>query len=264
MAIKAFKRREMKFILNREQFDQLMPRLLTRVNPDEYCKNGKDYTIFNIYYDTENNDVVKNSISHPYYKEKLRMRSYVIPSSPDSEVYLELKKKIGGTVNKRRAVMTLKQAEEFVGSGVCPNVSGFMNNQVTREIAYYLIMNPVKPAVFISYHRMAFFGKEDPSLRVTLDFDIRSRRNRLRLEHGPGGTELLEARYLMEVKFNGAMPLWLADCLSELRIFRTSFSKYGRSYQNERLAGIMKNQSDGIRVGMIPLNTKIMQRIYIK
>jgi hypothetical protein len=34
----------------------------------------------------------------------------------------------------------------------------------------------------------------------------------------------------MEIKTDGAMPLWLSHALDELKIYPTSFSKYGRAY----------------------------------
>ncbi len=36
----------------------------------------------------------------------------------------------------------------------------------------------------------------------------------------------------MEVKISDAVPDWLVNKLSELKIYKTSFSKYGRAYQN--------------------------------
>ena len=57
-----------------------------------------------------------------YYKEKLRLRSYSIPKSLDETVFLELKKKIGGIVNKRRIVITLKQAYDLLNKGIRPDV----------------------------------------------------------------------------------------------------------------------------------------------
>ena len=35
----------------------------------------------------------------------------------------------------------------------------------------------------------------------------------------------------MEIKVAGGMPLWLAEALSELQIYPTSFSKYGNAYK---------------------------------
>ena len=37
----------------------------------------------------------------------------------------------------------------------------------------------------------------------------------------------------MEIKTLGSMPLWLVRSLSELKIYPTSFSKYGSIYQKE-------------------------------
>ena len=71
MAIKAFKRFEKKFIITKEQYDRLLPILSNYMNLDKYCKLGENYNIYNIYYDTLNNDVIRHSISKPYYKKNL-------------------------------------------------------------------------------------------------------------------------------------------------------------------------------------------------
>ena len=36
----------------------------------------------------------------------------------------------------------------------------------------------------------------------------------------------------MEVKVEKNIPLWLARLLSEYKIYKTSFSKYGKEYEN--------------------------------
>ena len=161
MAIKSFKRFEKKFILTSEQYNKLLPILLNYMNLDKHCKVGENYNIYNIYYDTLNNDVIRHSISKPYYKEKLRLRSYNVPNSLDDKVFLELKKKINGIVNKRRVVMTLGEVYEFLENRKKPNFDDYENNQVIREIEYYLSKNKVYPNVYIGYSRKALFGKDD-------------------------------------------------------------------------------------------------------
>ena len=231
MAIKSFKRYEKKFLINKEQYDNLIPILLKYMDYDEYCKDGRNYSIYNLYYDTENDDVIRHSIYKPYYKEKLRLRSYRTPKSLDESVFLELKKKINGIVNKRRVVMTLGEAYDFLESGKRPQTEDYINNQVLNEIEYYLKNNPVYPKVYIGYSRKALFGKEDRYFRVTFDSKIMARRDDLSLESGSYGDGLLEDNiYLMEVKILGAMPLWFANILSELEIYNTHFSKYGDEY----------------------------------
>lgn len=233
MEIKSFKRFEKKFILNNEQYNELIPKLVKYMNPDKHCENGKNYTIYNIYYDTKNNDVIRHSISKPHYKEKLRLRSYDIPKNLDDKVFLELKKKINGIVNKRRVIMTLGEAYDFFESRKKPAFNDYTNEQVIREIEYYLNNNKVFPSVYIGYTRNAFFGKEDKSFRITFDSKIITRRSDLSLEDGCFGEDILgDKKYLMEVKFLGAIPVWFTQILSELKIYNTHFSKYGNEYIN--------------------------------
>lgn len=233
MAIKSFKRYEKKFILNQEQYDVLIPKLLEYMKPDEHCEFDKNYSIYNIYYDTTNNDVIRHSISKPYYKEKLRLRSYSIPSSLDDKVFLELKKKINGIVNKRRVVLTLDDAYKFLTYGVEPICSNYLNKQVIKEIKYYLEKNKVIPKVYISYSRKAFFAKDDKDFRLTFDSKIITRRDDLSLEDGNFGYPILDdGIYLMEVKILKAMPLWFTRILTELEIYNTHFSKYGNEFMN--------------------------------
>lgn len=232
MAITSFKRYEKKYMLMEEQFNKLIPRLLEYMEEDEHCKFGEDYSIYNIYYDTKNSDLIKHSLSKPYYKEKLRLRSYKVPKSPKEKVFLELKKKIGGIVNKRRVILTLEEAYKFLENGEKPVAKDYISEQVVKEIEYFLSKNTVYPAAYISYSRMAFFGKEDRDFRVTFDSNIITRRSNLYLEMGSFGEELLNpGNRLMEVKILGAIPLWLASIFSELEIYSSSFSKYGNEYK---------------------------------
>lgn len=236
MAIAAFMRYELKFIVTQEQYDALIPRLLEHMKPDAYCRNGKDYSIYNVYYDTKDNCIIRSSLAKPYYKEKLRLRSYTSPTPPDGQVFLEIKKKTGGIVHKRRAVMTLEEASKFIETGQRPQAVTYIDAQVISEIDFFLQQNKVRPAAYIGYRRRAFFGKEDKNFRITLDYNIRTRRDDVCLSAKCSGESLLEKdQYLMEVKIPGAVPMWLAELLSELHIYKTSFSKYGTEYARSKI-----------------------------
>jgi hypothetical protein len=235
MAITAFKRYEMKFMLTQTQFDALIPKLLGHMNHDDHCQNGKNYSIYNIYYDTPDHNLIRHSLAKPYYKEKLRLRSYNVLSSPNDKVFLELKKKIGGIVNKRRAVLTLEEADDFIKLGKRPLTTNTMTQQVVNEIEYFLSHNDVAPSVYISYQRLAFFGKEDKDFRVTFDYDITTRRTDLSLAKTSYGDPLIKkGNFLLEVKLSDAVPMWLSQTLSELLIYRMGFSKYGSEFENAR------------------------------
>ncbi len=233
MVINSFKRYEKKFLLDKKQYDKLIPRLLKYMEPDEFCKKNGDYSIYNIYYDTENDDVIRHSINKPYYKEKLRLRSYSSSISLDDKVFLELKKKINGIVTKRRVSLTLRESYNFLYFNKKPLCSDYVNKQVINEIDYYLNKNKVYPKVYIAYTRNAFFAKDNRNFRLTFDREILTRRNDLSLEYKSYGNDILgKDRYLMEVKILGAMPIWFTKILSDLKIYNTHFSKYGNEYMN--------------------------------
>lgn len=243
MTIKSFKRYEKKYLLTQEQYDLLIPKILEYMEFDEHCKDDKNYNIYSIYYDNDNNDVIRHSISKPYYKEKLRLRSYKITSSPEDIVFLELKKKINGIVNKRRIVLTFKEATDFLEKGIRPNTEDYVNNQVLNEIEYYLSKHEVHPAVFIGYSRKAFFAKDNRDFRLTIDSKILTRRQNLSLNEGYFGEDILEKnQYLMEVKILGSIPLWFTHILSELKIYNTHFSKYGTEFINYTKEKQLNNQ----------------------
>jgi len=230
--INTFKRYEKKFLLSYSQFENIMPRLEEYMEKDKYCRGGNTYSIYNVYYDTDDSSVIRHSLSKPYYKEKLRMRSYSTPKSMNDTVFIELKKKIGKIVSKRRAVLTLRDAKNFTEKGIRPKSDDYITNQVINEIGYFLKTNKVHPMAYISYTRIALFGKDNPELRITFDNHIITRRDNVALERGCYGEELLpEGKYLMEIKIPGAIPLWLSKLLAEFKIYPASFSKYGTEYK---------------------------------
>jgi len=154
----------------------------------------------------------------------------------DAKVYLELKKKVFGLVNKRRTALKLNEAYEFVRTGIEPEFQDYMNKQVIGEIQYFLQRYSLVPKVYLAYDRIAMFYKENRDLRITFDTNIRHRRFDVALEVGDYGDSLLRrGQWLMEVKAEKTVPVWLSKMLSEQRLFRTSFSKYANEYKKMRM-----------------------------
>ena len=234
MAISTFQRREVKFLLNQDQYVGLLPVVHEYMNPDKFCIDGKEYGIYNLYYDTPDNYLIRQSLEKPYYKEKLRLRSYYSPAAPDDHVFLEVKKKIGGIVTKRRVAMTLSEAEAYIQTRVKPYYERFIDQQVMKELDVFLnFYDSIAPRQYISYQRKAFFGKDDGEFRLTFDRKITARREDLSLGRESYGEQLiLPDERLMEIKVPGSIPLWLSSAMSELGIRKISFSKYGTAYKN--------------------------------
>ncbi len=236
MTIATFKRFEKKFLVNQAQYNAIFPTLLAHMRFDGFCKEGQEYTIFNIYYDTDRSSIIRHSLAKPYFKEKLRLRTYNNDISLKTTVFLELKKKIGGLVTKRRATLSLAEAYNYLEHGVRPTNIDYVTGQVLNEIDYFRQINNVRPAAYISYDRQALFGLDDNEFRVTFDRNIISRYDDVTLEKGRFGKDLLAPGiYLMEIKVSQAFPLWLANLLATNEIYATGYSKYGQLYKDRLL-----------------------------
>ena len=219
-----FKRYEVKFMLDRVQYDELKRLMSLYMDNDEYGNT----TICNIYYDTDTSEVIRRSMEKPVYKEKLRIRSYG-PVKGDQPVFVELKKKYQGIVYKRR----ISVLNEEIGKLLEEDET--YTDQISREIRYYRNCHEnLHPAVFISYDREAFYMKDNHDFRMTFDQNIRYRDYDLDLSKGVYGDYLTGGnQVLLEVKTASGIPLWLSEFLSKNRIYKTSFSKYGEVYKKE-------------------------------
>ena len=217
--------------MDRSQWENLLRSVNEHMRPDDYPR----YTIANLYVDTPDHRLIRRSMEKPVYKEKMRLRSYGKADGRDL-VFLELKKKYKGIVYKRRVKMPLDRAQLFLRG------DREERNQIEREIGYFIGRHDgLSPAMYISYEREAFRGKEDGDLRLTVDRNILWREANLDLSSEPGGTPVLdEGQLLMEIKCVGSLPLWLTGALSANGIYRTSFSKYGKAYSKRLTAGIVR------------------------
>ena len=179
----SFKRVEKKFVLTEKEYEILLPVITQHMVSDQYG----EYTICNIYYDTDSYELIRKSIEKPVYKEKFRVRSYGVPSDTDM-IFAEIKKKYKGVVYKRRV------ADEYT------KVSAFVRNedpleqdfQIQNEIKNFMDRYHPVPKVFIAYDRTAFAGREGEDIRVTFDRNIRFRTDHLDLREGePGRTGII-------------------------------------------------------------------------
>lgn len=231
MATEVFNRYEHKYLIDFETYEKIRGVLERHMHLDAYNRGGHPYEIRNIYFDTRDDFLIRRSLESPPYKEKLRLRSYGEPND-DSMVYLEIKKKFNKIVNKRRSALKMCDAKFFLKELALPPLKEYMNKQVMQEIQYFISVYDVSPKLYLEYFRIAYFEEKNPDLRISFDYNIRARRNNLDLAT-PGGEGLLPGGtgMLMEIKTARAKPIWLCDMLGEIKIYRTSFSKYGTEYK---------------------------------
>ncbi len=225
--IVVMKRYELKYIISPEQKEFFLERLKGHMEADAFGKTS----IASLYYDTPNYQLIRTSLEKPMFKEKIRLRSYGM-ATDTSPVFLELKRKAYGIVYKRRVQTTIPLVKNFFdGNGdIC--AGGQINTEITYFRDFY---KNLVPSCLIIYDRTAYF-EPGGDLRLTIDENPRYRVKDLDLRVSMDGISLLpEGCSIMEIKVQQAMPLWLTSILSDGRIYKASFSKYGAAYEQQVL-----------------------------
>ena len=219
-----FKRYELKYMLTLDQKQKVLAAISPYMKLDKYGRT----TIRNLYYDTNTYLLIRRSIERPVYKEKLRIRSYS-KAEADSTVFVELKKKYKQVVYKRRISLPLKKAAEWLSGEKYPD----KQTQIANEIDYFIkLYGTLHPTIFLSYEREAYYATDGSDFRITFDDNILCRGEALSLESDTFGTPILDKnKVLMEIKCSGGIPLWMTKILSEEKIYKTPFSKYGTAYR---------------------------------
>lgn len=224
---KQFKRKESKYILDKETFALFKKDLAEYMVADQFAKS----TITNIYFDNEDFDMIQDAIAKKNGREKVRMRIYDVQPSATSQAFLEIKKKEEGIGYKFRLTSNPKAAVNYVERGLADaTITDF---QVTSELKNLRQRyGKISPKMYIYYDRSSFKGKADKKVRLTIDQNLIYRDFDLLSNQGKYGYPLLDTNLMiMEIKVAGEKPEWLNQLLEKYQIEKKSFSKYGNAYR---------------------------------
>ena len=242
-----FSRKETKYRLSPTQFESLMGAIGDRLEEEPFGRSK----VSSLYYDTPAFDLISRSLEKPLYKEKLRIRAYGA-YDPDAAFYVELKKKFKGIVYKRRIQLSEKAAyllmaarpyEQVVRSFPLAQdkrtmqMSAQVESQIAHELEACVKRYPrLKPAMMVVVDRLPLRSTDGSDVRITFDFDARYRTENLAFsQKAPASPIFPDGQIVMEVKCQGAYPLWLVAAFNRVEAYCRPCSKYGAAY--ERLYG---------------------------
>ncbi|WP_078553370.1 polyphosphate polymerase domain-containing protein [Bacillus alkalicellulosilyticus] len=227
MAGEIFSRYEIKYLIPFSTYEKLAKALQGRMVYDKYGDEEGKYNIISLYFDSPDKKIYYETRNKERFRQKLRLRIYN-KATVDDNAFFEVKKKYKKRVNKRRTSINLKHAYQYINNAQrnyeTLNIS---NPQIFNEIDSFRSYYSLQPENIVSYDRQAFVGVTDPDLRVTFDYNLRCRKDDLRIEHGPHGIHFVDPELVvLEVKVNHSVPLWLSRLLSELGCPKKSVSKF--------------------------------------
>ena len=224
---KQFKRREVKFIIDKESFALFEQELSHYMVEDQFAKS----TISNVYFDNDDFDMIQDAIAKKNGREKVRMRVYDQQPSFQSQAFLEIKKKVEGVGYKYRLTSTPIAISNYIEH--FSDHSNVLDAQISAELqSLTKRYGKLSPKMYIYYDRSSYRGRDDRKLRLTIDQNLVYRDVEVPLLHQKYGYPLLPHHLMiMEIKIQDAMPHWLQDLLDKYHLEQQSFSKYGTAYR---------------------------------
>jgi hypothetical protein len=229
-------RHELKCFINHRDYYEMLAWLEPHVTPDEMVpQDCREYTVRSIYYDSEDLDFYFEKLDGVKVRKKLRIRGYG-ESSHSPQVFLEIKRKYGNLVSKERTRMEFRCVEPILDSSrpkeVLPS-AGLRDLNVIGKFLHALRTRSLRPTVLVAYEREALVGREDRRLRVTFDRDVRCafRPTLNHLFHVSDWLSVVPHNIILELKFNGPMPVWLRRMVWRFKLRMEPISKYCRSVE---------------------------------
>jgi len=213
-------RHEWKHEITFSDLTVIRQRLRAVAGPDEHAVNGH-YFIRSLYFDTPEDQALREKIDGVNRREKFRIRFY---NQAPSTLRLEKKSKWNGLGSKEAAPLTPTEALSIAAGQTAWMASG--RYPLLRELYHKMRNQELRPKTIVDYVREPYvFGPGN--VRVTLDYHIRT---------GLGGTDFLNTDcvtipvrgdpIILEVKWDAFLPDLIRDAVRLEGRRAAAFSKY--------------------------------------
>ena len=188
------------------------------------------YRVNSIYLDSEKLYTFWDWVNANRNRFKLRMRFY--DASPDTPVFLEIKRRVCGCILKQRCGIR-KNAVSEVLAGQVPAPHEIVSQEPKQLVALETFVSmtnllQAQPKALVTYLREAYVDPENGNVRVTLDRQVRIALCQsvgydldLRPYVQPFGD-----RIILELKFTNRFPDWFSDMVQQFGLSRSASAKY--------------------------------------
>ncbi|VAW43516.1 FIG01140028: hypothetical protein, partial [hydrothermal vent metagenome] len=135
-AIRKFNRFELKYLLPMAQADRFKEAIKPYLLVDQYGDEQGNYAVTSLYYDSPEHHFYWEKIEGIKFRRKLRIRIYesAEPLMPGSQVFVEIKQRIDRVTQKRRVVLTYRDALKLCNERTMPDAYEAKDRLVLEEI----------------------------------------------------------------------------------------------------------------------------------
>ena len=228
-----FQRFEFKYQAPLDLVEGIIPELLKYMEWDPYVKNldHKYYVVSSLYYDSAGLGSYYQKLAGERTRKKLRIRFYDAKLTPETKVFLEIKRKYDAVVLKDRVVLTQKDCYDLIKNNKKLKLCLPENELETlNEFLWTKLYNGMMPQNMVIYKRKPLISKVDPNFRVTLDYDLVTYLANW-LSTKKEGIAVNPNGVVIEVKFNNVLPFWFHQIIQNYNLDRQPFSKYCNSLE---------------------------------
>ena len=208
-------------------------------------KPNRSYRVNSIYFDSDPLYTFWDWVNSNRNRFKLRMRFY--DSSPDTPVFLEIKRRVGSCILKERCAIR-KSAAPLIAAGQFPPEEALFSREAKHQVAlgHFIALVSIlgaKPKALVTYLREAYVDPKNDDIRVTLDREVRiTPRETVDFNlNMPTYVQPFGQRVILEIKFNNRFPNWLNEMVQSLSLTRSAAAKYCEgmaSLQHPELANV--------------------------
>ncbi len=216
-------RYEIKYRISPERAAEVRAWISRYMEPDAFGEGGSArYAVHSLYLDSPDWRIFRETRNGNFARFKLRARTYAFTER--APVFLEVKARAGEAMTKSRADVSRADAIAVLeGTFVPTRSSEALENFRTHMDRYRAV-----PRVWVTYDRSAWVGGDRGLVRITFDAEIRCAPATERLMEPPRWYPLPEVANLvvLEVKYSGSYPAWVADTVRRFDLERRAMSKY--------------------------------------
>jgi len=225
----------LKYLIRESQARAIRRWCLDHLPPDPHAlrRPEYEYPIRSIYLDSPSRALLQQTVAKQLHRYKLRVRTYRKYDEPAADVpaFFEIKRKLGGVVQKTRArvdpgvadALLWQQVASLNGRGGCD----VMTESNLNEFLELRTRLGAAPVVGVFYMRQAYEANSADRVRITLDQKLRygllaaPRKGRCDMwwPVNAGGV-------ILEVKFTNTYPFWVAEMLHRFDVVRQGVCKY--------------------------------------
>lgn len=214
-------RHELKFLCSDIQLEIIAARLQNIMSYD--LNQGSDaYLIRSVYMDTPNDRYLNESIDGIAERNKYRIRFY---NNDNSFIRLEKKYRKNYLSQKKSCILSYQTVEHILENEL--EHEECLGTSLLEEIYMLIKTENLQPKVIVEYDRTAFVS-EIGNVRVTFDRNLRVGANVYDFFSSDIMTQsaLPVGRNILEVKYDGILPGYIANALNIGNLEQISFSKY--------------------------------------